>query len=95
MKTVQYEVFPSMILYVMNIFVRACDLIFLITFFVCLAGHTLTIAGMYNPSYKGISSWVKAMRMSGRVIAHGSALLMILVTLNNIFRAGIPSYRAE
>ena len=70
----------------------ACHNLTYITFFVAIVGHIITIIGMLDSSYEKVSLLRISLRVGGRLLAHGSTMLMMMEMLNTAYRNGDPGY---
>ena len=70
----------------------ACHNLTYITFFVAIVGHIITIIGMLDSSYETVSLLRINLTVGGRLLAHGSTMLMMMEMLNPAYRNGAPRY---
>ena len=78
-KTIQREMFPSVVIYMLNIYVQACELGACILVFVTFAGFGLLAFANIKGEEEG-----KLFRILGRALGHVSTVIMGIIMLSSV-----------
>ncbi len=84
-KTIQYEFYPTLILYMLSMFVMTFRLQHIILFSVGVGGQLITAVGEGMCSTSG-----KFLKLFGRIVAHGPTLVMLVYLITDLFYARVP-----